>query len=82
MARHHGYSKREKLTVILAAILFCATTCSKTPAIGGEWKMGGPYNVGESCLIAQDGQTLTFVNEHGDKSKGNFKDNTTLVATD
>lgn len=44
--------------------------------------MGGPYNIGKACKITQDGTTLTFVNENGDKSNGLIKDKTTVVATD
>ncbi len=32
--------------------------------------MGGPYNVGQSCHVIQDGTDLTFINEKGDKSDG------------
>jgi len=70
------------MALILAAVLTSATACSNTPELAGDWKMGGPYNVGKPCKIIQNGDTITFVNENGDKSKGILKDSTTVIATD
>ncbi|NMC10868.1 MAG: hypothetical protein GYA39_07855 [Methanothrix sp.] len=50
--------------------------------LGGNWKMGGPYNAGRPCQIIQQGNTLTFINENGDRSAGEFTDSATVVATD
>jgi len=71
-----------RMVLISAAVLFFTTACSKTPELGGDWNMGGPYNVGKPCKIIQNGEAITFVNENGDKSTGILKDNTTVMATD
>jgi len=52
------------------------------PRLGGDWKMGGPYNVGKACQIIQSGKALTFVNENGNESRGEFKDKSAVVALD
>ena len=54
----------------------------KGPRLAGDWKMGGPYNVGKSCQILQSGTDLTFVNENGDESKGILESKTEVIASD
>lgn len=49
--------------------------------IAGNWQMGGPYNVGMSCQIIEEGSNLTFINENGDQSAGRFNDVGTVIAT-
>jgi hypothetical protein len=51
------------------------------PDLSGTWYMGGPINVGQSCKISQEGSTLTFTNENGSPSPGNFVDSKTVEAT-
>jgi hypothetical protein len=70
-----------KITLTLAIVLFFISACGRTPNLGGAWKMGGPYDVGKPCTIIQNGETLTFVNQNGEKSTGKLKDNTTVIAT-
>jgi len=76
------------LALILAVIAFFATSCSTTccgsasPHLAGDWKMGGPYNVGKPCQILQADNYLTFVNENGDKSRGVLKNKTEVIALD
>jgi DNA-directed RNA polymerase subunit RPC12/RpoP len=52
------------------------------PRLAGDWKMGGPYNVGMACHIRQSGKDLTFVNEKGDESQGAFNSKTEVIALD
>ena len=52
------------------------------PRLAGNWKMGGPYNVGMTCHIRQSGTDLTFVNEKGDESSGAFNTETEVIALD
>lgn len=40
--------------------------------LAGDWKMGGPYNVGMPCQVLQAGDGLTFVNENGVRFSGVF----------
>lgn len=51
------------------------------PELSGTWYMGGPYNVGKSCQISQDGTALTFTNENGNMAIGHFVDSETVLAT-
>jgi len=71
----------QKMTVsmlALAALLIFITSCKpKPPNLAGDWQ----YN-GQACKIIQQGDALTFINERGDQSKGNFKSKTQVVATD
>lgn len=50
--------------------------------IGGTWYMGGPYNQGMACQIILEGDSLTFINENGQQSRGRFVDSSTIEATD
>ena len=50
--------------------------------LAGDWKMGGPYNVGKPCQILQSGNELTFVNENGAQSSGVFKSKSVVIALD
>jgi len=52
------------------------------PRLAGDWKMGGPYNVGRPCQILQSGNDLTFVNENGNQSSGVFESKTVVIALD
>jgi hypothetical protein len=64
------------------------TTCSPihyisaSPHVAGDWKMGGPYNIGLPCLILQSDNYLTFVNEKGDRSRGVLKNRSEVIALD
>jgi hypothetical protein len=53
-----------------------------TSDLNGNWLMGGPYDVGMSCQIIQQGSALTIINENGARSTGSFIDATTVIATD
>jgi hypothetical protein len=50
--------------------------------LSGPWTMGGPYNVGKGCQIIQSGNSLTFVNENGQKSRGGFRSRNVVIAYD
>lgn len=52
------------------------------PRLAGDWKMGGPYNVGMTCHIRQSGKDLTFVNENGNESKGVLESKSEVIALD
>ena len=60
-----------------------AISCdNESPSLAGNWIMGGPYNIGMPCIILQDGNYLTFVNEKSEKSRGVLKNNTEVIALD
>jgi hypothetical protein len=67
---------KKYFAILVAALAFAATSCSTTrcchssPSFAGKWIMGGPYDVGQSCHVSQNGTDLTFINEKGDKSDG------------
>ena len=73
---------KKNIALILAAASLLATSCSKSPHLGGDWQMGGPYNAGMACQIIQTGTNLTIVNEKGDKSSGVIKSQSEVVALD
>jgi hypothetical protein len=64
------------IPLLLGILALSATSCSTTrcghslPGLAGNWKMGGPYNVGKPCRVLQEGTDVTFINEMGDKSDG------------
>jgi len=84
--KHHIMKKY--IVLILAAAAWMTTACSTThchsasPHLSGDWKMGGPYNIGMPCLILQADNYLTFVNEKGDKCRGVLKNQTEVIALD
>ena len=70
---------------VKTALVTTIKNLSSLPAmrnLAGAWRMGGPYNVGRPCQIIQENEALTFVNEHGNQSSGNFQSDTQVIATD
>lgn len=63
-------------------LLFICMSPVVATDIAGNWSMGGPYNVGMSCQIIQQGSDLTFINENGDQSSGKFIVDAAVIATD
>lgn len=65
-------------------MLFSDRPVLEGPIVGtpitGNWQMGGPFNVGMSCQIIQEGNDLLFINERGDRSAGSFLDDSTIIA--
>jgi len=55
---------------------------SGNPRLAGDWKMGGPYDVGKPCQIRQAGNDLTFINENGSQSSGVFESKSAVIALD
>jgi hypothetical protein len=82
------HTMKKFIALILAAISLITTSCSTThcssapPHLAGDWKMGGPYNIGMPCLILQADNYLTFVNEKGDKCRGVLQNQTEVIALD
>src|SRR6185436_2263038 len=74
--------KKYTVFMCIAMLLLFVAGCGKNPELGGEWKMGGPYNQGKPCKIVQRGDVLTFVNENGDESSGTFKDRAKVEVKD
>jgi hypothetical protein len=82
-------SAMRNILAVAAAIIVLAGLVSVgwhlwfgNPKLAGDWKMGGPYNVGKPCQILQSGNELTFVNENGAQSSGVFKSKSVVIALD
>jgi hypothetical protein len=75
------------ITLILSGVLILAVAAflfftGKSPNLAGDWKLGGPYSVGQPCQILQAGTNLMFVNEKGDKCRGFLKTKSEVIAVD
>jgi hypothetical protein len=68
------------LGLIMIGLLINIVDC--TSSLNGNWQMGGPYNAGQSCQIIQQENSLTFINENGQRSSGWFIDSSTVIAND
>lgn len=67
--------------LMLIVSLMPAVAPAQEPDINGAWYMGGPMNAGQVCRIEQQGMDLTFINEHGNRAAGHFRDTNTVVAS-
>ena len=69
--------------IMLAGLVFVGWHFwSGNPRLAGNWKMGGPYDVGRPCQVRQSGNNLTFINENGGESRGIFESKTVVIALD
>jgi hypothetical protein len=71
---------KKSIALILVVISSFITSCTTSPHLAGNWQMGGPYNVGKPCRIAQTGKDLIFVNENSGESSGVLKSESEVIA--
>lgn len=75
--------KKFTVAILIVVAVFCVDALlsnAQAVDISGTWYMGGPYNIGQKCKITQEGNSVTFFGEIGNKSRGEFINDSTVVA--